>query len=60
MYLYSDVSLLMSLHQGQPMDLVVLRDGEKVELNDVTWGTYTGTEGGDLSGLRRLYRKRPD
>lgn len=50
MYLYSDVSLLMSLHQGQPMDLVVLRDGEKVELNDVTWGTYTGTEGETYQG----------
>ena len=49
-YLYSDVSLLMSLHQGQPMDLVVLRDGEKVELNDVTWGTYTGTEGETYQG----------
>ena len=49
-YLYSDVSLLMSLHQGQPMDLVVLRDGEKVELNDITWGTYTGTEGETYQG----------
>ena len=32
------------------MDLVVLRDGEKVELNDVTWGTYTGTEGETYQG----------
>ena len=49
-YLYSDVSLLMSLHQGQPMDLVVLRDGEKVTLNDIAWGTYTGTEGETYQG----------
>ena len=49
-YLYSDVSLLMSLHQGQPLDLVVLRDGEKVELHGITWGTYTGTEGEAYQG----------
>ena len=49
-YLYSDVSLLMGLRQGQPMDLVVLRDGERVELNDITWGTYTGTEGETYQG----------
>jgi len=36
-----------------PLELrgvVVLRDGEKVELNDVTWGTYTGTEGETYQG----------
>ena len=49
-YLYSDVSLLMSLHQGQPMDLVVLRDGEEVELKDIAWDTYTGTEGETYQG----------
>ena len=26
------------------------RDGEKVELNDVTWATYTGTEGETYQG----------
>ena len=40
----------MSLHQGQPLDLVVLRDGEKVELHGITWGTYTGTEGEAYQG----------
>ena len=49
-YLYSDVSLLMGLHQGEPLDLVVLRDGEKVALNNITWGTYTGTEGETYQG----------
>ena len=49
-YLYSDVSLLMGLHQGEPLDLVVLRDGEQVALDDVAWGTYTGTEGETYQG----------
>ena len=49
-YLYRDVSLLIGLHRGQPLDLVVLRDGEKVELNDIPWGTYTGTEGESYEG----------
>ena len=49
-YLYSDVSLLMGLHRGEPMDLVVLRDGEKVELDNISWDTYTGTEGQSYKG----------
>ena len=49
-YLYSDVSLLMGLHRGEPMDLVVLRDGGRVELENISWGTYTGTEGQAYEG----------
>lgn len=34
MYVYSDFSMMLSLNEGQVHDLVVLRDGKKVELND--------------------------
>ena len=40
-YLYSDVDLLLSLSRGQDLDLVVLRNGEKVTLNGLQWSTFT-------------------
>jgi len=49
-YLYSDVSLLLNLNSGKPLDLVVLRDGQKVELTDLVWGTYTATDGKEYQG----------
>lgn len=44
-YVYSDVELLMGLYRGQPLDLTVLRDGEKVELEGLEYDTYTSTDG---------------
>jgi len=44
-YIYSDVDLLMSLDRGKPLDLTVLRDGEKVELKGLAYDTYTATDG---------------
>ena len=47
----------MSLHQGEPMDLVVLRDGEKVDAERHRLGHLHRHGGGDLPGLRHLYRR---
>ena len=49
-YLYSDVDLLLGLNPGQPLDLVVLRDGKKVELNDLKFATYTDQQGESYQG----------
>ncbi len=49
-YLYNDVSLLMDLAQGQPLDIVVIRDGEKIALDGVPRRTYTGTQGETYEG----------
>lgn len=49
-YLYSDVGLLFSLNSKKPLDLVVLRDGKKVELHDLAWRTYTSTDGKQYKG----------
>ena len=45
--LYSDLNLLFSLGNGKSFDLVVIRDGEKVSLNDypLTLKTYTAADG---------------
>lgn len=46
-YLYSDVSLLLGLNKTGVYDFVVLRDGEKVTLNDVSlpMREYTSVDG---------------
>ena len=44
-YVFGDVSLLLSLDAGQPLDLVVLRNGGKVAVNGLPWATYTSTDG---------------
>ena len=44
MYVYSDFSLMMSLKPGEIHDLVVLRDGEKVVLDDFRMETHTVTD----------------
>ena len=54
-YLYSDVDLLLGLNPGQPLDLVVLRDGKKVELNDLKFTTYTDQQGQTYQGYG-IYR----
>lgn len=42
-YVQSDVSTILYLHGGDVHDLVVLRDGKKVELNDFKMETHTFT-----------------
>ena len=54
-YLYSDVDLLLSLSRGQDLDLVVLRNGEKVTLNGLQWSTFTDMVGKDYQGYG-IYR----
>ena len=54
-YLYSDVDLLLGLNPGQPLDLVVLRDGKKVALNDLKYTTYTDQQGESYQGYG-IYR----
>lgn len=54
-YLYSDVELLLELNRGQPLDLVVMRNGEKVTLNDLKYTTYTDQQGQPYQGYG-IYR----
>lgn len=54
-YLYNDVDLLLNLNKGQPLDLVVIRNGEKVTLENVQWNTFTGLEGESYQGYG-IYR----
>ena len=49
-YLTSDIDLLLQLADRRPIDLVVLRDGEKVELKNLAVGTYTSPEGEPYEG----------
>jgi regulator of sigma E protease len=49
-YLYSDVSLLLELGNGEPIDVTVLRNGEKITLQNVPVQTYTGTAGESYQG----------
>lgn len=51
-YLFSDISLLLSLGDGVSYDLVVIRDGEKVTLEDVplTYQTYSAQDSGTYEG----------
>ena len=43
MYVYSDFSMILTLNEGEKHDLVVLRDGEKVKLDDFTMEKHTIT-----------------
>lgn len=54
-YLASDVELLLTLADRQPIDLTVLRDGERVELKQLSVRTYTDSAGGSYEGYG-LYR----
>ena len=52
-YLRGDASLFLQYHRGGTIDLEVLRDGEKVVLNDFPMArrTYTGTDGKEYTGF---------
>ena len=52
-YLRGDASLFLSYHQGDTIDLTVIRDGEKVTLNDfpMTRQTYAGSDGEPYTGF---------
>ena len=54
-YMTSDVELLLSLANREPIDLVVLRDGQQVELKQLPVREYTDSEGGTYEGYG-LYR----
>ena len=51
-YLFSDIDLLLNLGGGQEAELVVVRDGEKVDLGKISlpYQTYTGTNGQAYNG----------
>ncbi len=49
-YLTGDIDLLLMLANRQSIDLVVLRDGEQVEFNDLSVGTYSDSEGNPYQG----------
>lgn len=51
----NDVSMLLELADRQPIDLVVVRDGQKIAFHNVPVRTYTDTEGGTYQGYG-LYR----
>ena len=50
MYLTGDIDLLLMLANRQSIDLVVLRDGERVEFNNLSVGTYSDSEGNPYQG----------
>ena len=52
-YVRGDASLFLSFHQGDTIDLTVIRDGEKVALNDfpMTRRTYVGLDGEEYTGF---------
>jgi len=52
-YLRGDAAMFLSYHQGDTIDLVMLRDGEKVALEDFPMArkTYTGTTGESYTGF---------
>lgn len=56
-YVYSDISMLMSLNRTGRFDLVVKRGGEKVELQDIAMerGTYTDQNGQSYTGYGLLF-----
>ena len=49
-YLPSDIDLLLMVANRGPIDLVVLRDGEKVSFTDLKVGTFSDSEGGTYKG----------
>lgn len=49
-YLASDIDLLLQLADRRPIDLVVLRDGEKVAFENLAVGTYTSPDGDTYQG----------
>ena len=49
-YLANDIDLLLMLAKREPIDLVVLRDGEKVEFHNLAVGTFSDSEGNPYEG----------
>ena len=49
-YLPSDIDLLLMVANREPIDLVVLRDGEKVSFFGLKVGTFSDSEGGSYEG----------
>ncbi len=49
-YLANDIDLLLMLARREPVDLVVLRDGEKVEFRNLAVGTFSDSEGNPYEG----------
>jgi len=49
-YLPSDIDLLLMVANREPIDLVVLRDGEKVAFENLAVGTYTSPDGDTYQG----------
>lgn len=52
-YLHGDASLFLSYHRGETIDLVVLRDGEKIVLDDFPMArkSYSDMEGNSYTGF---------
>ena len=52
-YLRGDASLFLQYHKGETIDLVMLRDGKKIVLNDFPMDrrTYSDSEGGTYTGF---------
>lgn len=55
-YLAGDVDMLLTLANREPIDLVVLRDGEKVEFKQMPVRTYTDIDGSGTYEGYGLYR----
>ncbi len=49
-YLANDIDLLIRLANRQPIDMVVLRNGEKVVFEDLAVGTFSDSEGNPYEG----------
>ena len=49
-YTPSDIDLLIMVANGQPIDLVVLRDGERVRFDNLAVGTFSDSDGNPYRG----------
>ena len=49
-YLANDIDLLLMVAKREPIDLVVLRDGEKVAFHNLAVGTFSDSEGKPYEG----------
>lgn len=49
-YQAGDIDMLIMLADGKPIDIVVLRDGEKVEFLDLKRGTFSDSDGAPYQG----------
>lgn len=49
-YLTNDIDLLLMLAKREPIDLVVLRDGEKIEFRQLAVGTFSDSDGNPYQG----------